>query len=357
MKTMKGYVIQEKGRADWQEVPLPEIGLYDALVRPTAVATCTTDVHLIDSLALPNALGKVIGHEAVGVVEQVGDQVADFAPGDRVVLPASLADWRHPRAQRGEGKFHQSKSPYFSDDPANGGWFSEVVKCFDADSNLAHIPDQVTDVQAVLVDDMAATGFTGVERMEIQFGEVVVILGVGPVGLMAVAAAALRGAGRIVAVDSRPDRMALARQYGATDLVDYTQGDVYEQVMALTGGVQVDSVLVASGGSASDQIGTAMKLTKFGGHVSVVSGFFDDRTVTLPMDVWNYGVMEKFLTAAQANQGRDYMERLLLLIQNGKLDTQPLATHVLHGWDNLAAGLELMRSRDQTVIKPVVIVG
>ncbi|MFF1257376.1 zinc-binding dehydrogenase [Streptomyces sp. NPDC058321] len=171
------------------------------------------------------------------------------------------------------------------------------------------------------------------------------------------AAAALRGAGRIIAVGSRPNTMALASQYGATDLVDYKQGDVYEQIMALTGGVQVDSALVASGGSASDQIGTAMKITKFGGHVSAVSGFFDDETVTLPMDVWNYGVMEKFLTAAQANQGRDYMERLLLLIQNGKLDTQPLATHVLHGWDSLAVSLDLMRSRDQSVVKPVVIVG
>ncbi|MGW3285162.1 hypothetical protein ACWDR3_11010 [Streptomyces sp. NPDC001002] len=135
--------------------------------------------------------------------------------------------------------------------------------------------------------------------------------------------------------------MTLATQYGATDLIDYKKGDVQEQIMTLTGGVQV---------------GTAMRLTKFGGHVSVVSGFFDDETVTIPMNVWNYGVMEKFLTAAQANQGRDYMERLWLLIANGKLDTQPLATHVLHGWDNLGKGLELMRSRDQTVVKPVVII-
>jgi threonine dehydrogenase-like Zn-dependent dehydrogenase len=100
-----------------------------------------------------------------------------------------------------------------------------------------------------------------------------------------------------------------------------------------------------------------MRLAKFGGHVSVVSGFVDDETVTIPMSVWNYGVMEKHLTAAQANQGRDYMERLLLMIANGKLDTAPLATHVLHGWDTLADSLELMRSRDQTVIKPVVIIG
>ena len=215
--------------------------------------------------------------------------VSDFSPSDRVLVPAGLADWRHPRAQRGKGRFHQSRSPYFSDDPNNGGWFSELVKCFDADSNLAHIPDGVTDVQAVSVDDMRA--------------------------------------------------MSTIRS------------------STLTGDEHVDSVLVASGGEASEQISTAMRLTKFGGHVSCVSAFFDDGTVTIPMDVWNYGVMEKFLTASQANQGRDYMERLLLLIANGKLDTEPLATHVLHGWEKVADNLELMRSRDQTVIKPVVIVG
>jgi len=185
---------------------------------------------------LPNALGKDIGHVAVGVGETAGSLVTDFAPGDRVVLPAGLADWRHPRAQRGEGKFHQSKSPYFSDDPTNGGWFSDLVKCFDADSNLARIPEGVTDIQAVSVDDMAATGFTGVERMEIQFDEVVVIMGVGSVGLMGVAGAALRGASRIIAVGSHPNTMKLAEQYGATDLVDYKNGDVFDQVMVLAGG-------------------------------------------------------------------------------------------------------------------------
>ena len=123
-------------------------------------------------------------------------------------------------------------------------------------------PSAVTDVQAVIVDDMVATGFTGVENMEILVGEVVVVLGIGPVGLMAVAAAALRGAGRIIAVGSRPNTVALAKQYGATDIVDYKQGDVTEQIMTLTSGHPVDSVLVASGGSASEQISMALELVE-----------------------------------------------------------------------------------------------
>jgi threonine dehydrogenase-like Zn-dependent dehydrogenase len=183
---VRGYVLKEKGKAVWEDIPVPQIGPYDALVRPTAVATCTTDVHAIATLAFRNMLDKVIGHEAVGIVDSVGELVKDFKPGDRVVLPAILADWRNPRAQRGEAKHYQANSVYISSNPDVGGAFSELVKAIDADMVLAHIPDAVTDIQAVMVDDMVATGFTGVENMEIKVGEVVVVLGIGPVGLMGV---------------------------------------------------------------------------------------------------------------------------------------------------------------------------
>jgi threonine dehydrogenase-like Zn-dependent dehydrogenase len=173
---MRGYVLEGKGQAAWNEVPVPAIGPYDALVRPTTVTTCTTDVHLIATAAWPAAVGKVIGHEAVGIVERVGELVKDFKPGDRVIIPSAGSDWRHPRAQRGEAKYHQSNNPYFSDDPTKGGTFSELVRAIDADSRLAHIPDAVTDIQAVMVPDMVATGFTGAERLEVQFGETVLVI-------------------------------------------------------------------------------------------------------------------------------------------------------------------------------------
>jgi threonine dehydrogenase-like Zn-dependent dehydrogenase len=352
---MRGFVLKEKGKAVWEDVPVPKIGPYDALVRPTAVATCTTDVHAIATLAFPNMVDKVIGHEAVGVIDSVGELVEDFQPGDRVVLPAILADWRKPRAQRGEAKHYQTNSVYMSSNPDVGGAFSELVKAVDADMVLAHIPDSVTDIQAVMVDDMVATGFTGVENMEIQVGEVVVVLGIGPVGLMGVAAAALRGAGRIIAVGSRPNTVKVAKQYGATDVVDYKQGDVIEQIMALTGGQPVDSVLVASGGSASEQISMALELVKFGGHVACVSGYLEEETVTIPLAVWNGGLSEKWFTGSLAGAGRDYYERLLSLIEYGRLDPSLLVTHVLDGWDSVPEGLDLMSSRDQSVIKPVII--
>ena len=129
-----------------------------------------------------------------------------------------------------------------------------------------------------------------------------------------------------------------------------------EQIMALTGGQPVDRVLVASGGSASDQISMALQLVKFGGHVACVSGYFDDEAVTIPLAVWNGGISEKWFTGSLAGAGRDYYERLLSLIEYGRLDPSPLVTHVLHGWDSVAEGLALMSSRDQSVIKPVVII-
>lgn len=352
---MKAYILKEKGRAEFEDVPVPEIKPYDALVRTTAAAVCTTDIHLIKTAAWPAALGKVIGHESVGIVEKVGSEVKDFKPGDRVVIPSAGTDWHTPMAQYGEAKYYQNNNPYFSDDPAVQGNFSDYVRAIDADMRLAHIPDGVSDIQAVMVPDMAATGFTGIDRLNVRFGDTVLVLGIGPVGLMGVAAAALCGAGRIIAVGSRPNTVELARRYGATDIVDYKKGDILEQVMALIGGRPVDGALVASGGRPSDVLTTAMRAVKFGGCVACVSLFFDDESVTLPLDVWCQGSMDKFLTGVLCQDGRSFFERLLAMISYGRFAPSPLVTHVLHGWDKLEEGFELMRSGDRSVIKPVIV--
>jgi isopropanol dehydrogenase (NADP+) len=354
---MRGYILTGNGHGAWTDVAERVVGAEDALVRPTAVAPCTTDVHLIQSpMTFPYAVGKVIGHEAVGVVEEIGSTVRDFAVGDRVVIPCGFSDWNHPKAQRGEAKYHQPNNPYFSPNPDNAGVFSERVKVFAADQNLAHIPNGVSDLQAVMVPDMMATGFTGVGPMHIEFGDTVVILGIGPVGLMGVAASALRGAGRIIAVGSRPGTIELARQYGATDIVDYTQGPVAESVLDLVGGESVDSVLIASGGRATDVFTVALKVVKYGGHISNVSGFFSEETLELPLKLLNYGVMEKAITGVLVQDGREYLERLLLLIANGRIDTAPIVSHVLQGWDEVETAIGLLRDRDPNVVKPVVLV-
>ena len=231
------------------------------------------------------------------------------------------------------------------------------MRAIDADMRLAHIPPNVTDIQALMIPDMVATGFTGVERLASGYGDTVLVMGIGPVGLMGIAGAALRGAGRIIAVGSRPRTIELALKYGATDIVNYRQGDVFEQVMKLSGAKPVDAVLVASGGSASDALGTAMRCVKFGGRVACVSLFFDDESVTLPLDVWRYGGMEKFLTGVLCQDGRDYFERLLALVEYGRLAPSPLVTNVMYGWENLDSAFTLMGSGQQDVIKVAVVIG
>jgi threonine dehydrogenase-like Zn-dependent dehydrogenase len=352
---MKAFILNGKGEAAWGEVPTPEIGSYDALVRVTCVATCTTDVHQIETANISTLIGKALGHEAVGVVEKVGADVKDFKPGDRVVIPVAWSDFRHPKAQRHEAKYYQTNSPYFSASGLNGH-FAEFSKVVDADMALAKIPDSVTDSEAVMLPDMAGTALTGAEYMNIDYGDTVVILGIGPVGLMGVAGAALKGAGRIIGVGSRAKTKELAKYYGATDIVDYHDGDVYEQIMALTGGKPVDSVMIASGGDANEQFELALKLVKWGGDVSNVSMWNSNQTLTIPFDLLYWGVQDKHIHTALVEDGRDIMERYLNLVEHGKLDTKPLVTHTFHGWDHLEDGLALMESRDPEVIKPVVII-
>lgn len=355
METMRAYVLEGKNQAGWKDIPVPEIGPYDALVRVRAVATCTTDVHQIQTAALPTLLGKALGHEAVGVVERVGDEVRDFKPGDRVVIPVAWSDFRHPAAQRGEAKFHQTNSPYFSETGLNGH-FAEFSKCVDADMNLARIPESVSDAEAVMLPDMVGTAWAGVRKMNIDYGDTVVVLGIGPVGLMGVAGCALKGTGRIIAVGSRAKTKELARFYGASDIVDYHDGDVYEQIMELTGGQPVDSALIASGGSASDQYTLGLKLVKWGGNVSNVAGFFADEQITIPHDLLYFGVNDKSFHTTLVEDGRAFMERMLAMIEYGRLDTKPLADPILHGWESLEEGLNLMASRNPDVIKPVILI-
>ncbi|KQW42649.1 hypothetical protein ASC77_23600 [Nocardioides sp. Root1257] len=351
---MKGYVLHEAGRASWSDVNPPEPAPYDAIVRPTLVAICTTDVHLIETAGLPAAVGKPIGHEAVGVVERVGDLVRDFQPGDRVIIPAGGTDWRHPNAQRGEAKYYQTNNAYFSEDPTVAGVFSELVRAIDVDMTMTPIPDDISDTQAVMVPDMVATGFTAASRMHIEFGDTVAVLGAGPVGLMGIAAAALRGAGQIIAIDSRESTTSLARQYGATDVLGHREGNVAERVMQATAGRPVDSVMIAAGGNASELFATAMRIVKPGGHIANVTLYLDQESVTLPLEGWGFGGVERHLTGVFVQEGREFYSRLLRLIQVGRLDPAPLVTHTFDGWDGLEEAIDMMRTQDDNVIKPVV---
>ncbi|MFP3153459.1 zinc-binding dehydrogenase [Lachnospiraceae bacterium ZAX-1] len=351
---MKGFVLNSKDNVSWRDdLPITKVGPLDALIRPTVISPCTTDIHLIHAPMMPSAIGKAMGHEAVGIVEKVGSEVAFFKPGDLVAVSAIQPDWRTIEAQENMGKLND-KCHYYTTDPEKGGCFAEFYHVFDADMNLAPIPEGVTTEQAIALVDMGATGFTAVDSANIKFGDTVVIYGIGPVGLMCVQGAILKGAARVIGVGSRQVCFDVARQFGASDLVDYKKGDVCDQVFKLTNGKPVDSVIITGGSTAS--YGTALKMIKVGGTVVNLSGFFDEDTVVLPNAAWMFGIEDKTIKTCKIQGGRAYLERLLKLTQYKRLQPELIITHRFHGLEKIEDAVSLMSSRDQSVIKPAVFI-
>jgi threonine dehydrogenase-like Zn-dependent dehydrogenase len=349
---MKGYVLQGVNQAGWRDdLPTPVPQDDEVLVKPVIVAPCTSDVHIIETMAFPARLGKPLGHELAGVVDQIGPRVKDFKPGDRVAIAASPVDWETPDAQDGYGKYHML-SPSTNNNPRLLGCFAEYYLAPQADLNLAHIPDEVTWEQAVVLTDMATTAFEGVEWLDIKYGETVVVYGIGAVGLMAVCAAVLKGAGRIITIGSRDVTFEVAKAYGASECINYHDGDVVEQVLALNGG-PVDTAVVC-GGKGVSAIADAVRMVRFGGRVTNVAGHMADENFILPNSAWGFGMFDKSIRSVLSRGGRANLERLMKLVQYGRFDPAKIVTHVYHGMEHIPQALAQMGGQDRTAIKPVV---
>lgn len=349
---MKGYVLEGKNSALWKDdLPMPKAGPGEVVIKPVIVSPCTSDVHILETMAFPFMKGKALGHEAAGLVHEAGPGVKDFKPGDRVAVPSSIMNWKVPAVQEGYDKY-ESLSPYLNPDPRLQGCFAEYYLVMDADLNLAHIPDTVSWEQAVMVTDMATTAFEGVQHLELKYGDTVVVYGIGPVGLMALCAAVLQGAGRIFGIGSRQVCFDLAREYGASACINYRDGNVVEQVLEKNGG-PVDAVIVC-GGQNIGAVADAMKMVRPGGTVTNVAVFMHDKEFVLPNEIWGYGALDKTLRSVSARGGRAYMERLMALIEFGRFFPEKMATHVYRGMEHIPEALEKMGGKDRSAIKPVV---
>ena len=251
---MKGFAMLGIGKAGWIEKERPVCGPLDAIVKPLALSPCTSDIHTVWEGALGDRHNMILGHEGCGVVAEVGSLVKDFKVGDRVMVAAITPDWSSLEAQAGypmhsTGMLAGWKFSNFKD-----GVFGEYFHVNDADANLAFLPDSITPEEACMLSDMVPTGFHGVELADVQFGDTVLVNGIGPVGLMSVAGANLRGASRIICVGTRPACREAAKKYGATDFISYKEGPIDQQVMELTKGAGVDKVVVAGGGVESFEV-------------------------------------------------------------------------------------------------------
>ncbi len=347
---MKAFVMKEIGQVGFVDKPMPKPGPDDAIVRTTRALICTSDSHTVAG-GIGQRHNLTLGHEAVGVVHEVGSEVEVFHPGDRVVVGAITPDWGDPAAQ--DGYASQSGGPL-------GGWkfsntkdgvFAEYFHVNDADANMAKIPDSVPDEMAVYCCDMLSTGFMGAEKGNIPIGGTVAVLAEGPVGLMATAGAKLRGAGLVIGVEAVPRRQELARSYGADEIVDFTTEDVVERITELTGGQGVDTAIEALGADVTFQ--AAVKVTKPGGTISNTGYFGEGEFVRIPREAWGVGMADKTIATGLCPGGRLRMERLLRVLESGRLDPMLMTTHRFR-FDQMDQAFEIADKKLDDVIKPLI---
>ncbi|MGE4277316.1 MAG: NAD(P)-dependent alcohol dehydrogenase [Lawsonibacter sp.] len=349
---MKGFAMLGIGKTGWIEKDVPVCGPMDAICRPIALAPCTSDVHTVWEGAIGDRSDMILGHEAVGEVVEVGALVKDFKPGDRVIVPAITPDWNSLEAQAGYqmhsgGMLAGWKFSNFKD-----GVFAERFHVNDADGNLALLPDGIDPADACMLADMVPTGFHGVELANVQFGDKVVVIGIGPVGLMAVAGAALRGASHLYAVGSRANCIQAAKEYGATDIINYREGDIVDQVMEKTHGEGVDRVVIAGGDV--NTFAQAIKMLKPGGVIGNVNYLGEGDFIQIPRVEWGCGMGHKLIAGGLMPGGRLRMEKLASLMTTGRLDTSKLITHRFEGLDQVEQALLLMKDKPRDLIKPIV---
>lgn len=263
---MKAVVFHGIGDIRLEDVREPKIeDPSDAVVRISSSAICGTDLHMVRGTFNGMKPGTILGHEAVGVVEEVGPMVRNFEPGDRVVVLSTIAcghcsycrEGYYSQCDRANPNGGHAGTAFFGGPKDTGpfhGLQAEKARIPFASVGMVKLPDEVSDDQAILISDIFPTGWFGADNAEIKPGNTVAVFGCGPVGQFAIASAKLMDAGRIFAIDHHKDRLALARRQGA-ECINFDQEDPVATIMAMTGGIGVDRAIDAVGVDAESAHG------------------------------------------------------------------------------------------------------
>ncbi|MBA4180111.1 MAG: alcohol dehydrogenase [Anaerolinea sp.] len=321
------------------QVPYPdEPGPGQALIRMTLSTICGSDIHILDEMPVP--AGVPMGHEAVGVVEALGAGVTRFKKGDRVASSCLFSCGACRRCMDGEPAICETFNA-----PANllFGGQGEYFLVSGAQTTLAKIPDALDDDQVLFVTDIMSTGFGAIERGGIRPGDTVAVFAQGPVGLCATAGARTLGAGLIIAVESIPERVAMAKRFGA-DIV-FDPSEAVSRIMALTNNKGVDIAVEALGHQATFE--NACAVTRLGGTVSSVGVYSAFPTLSLPT---SGTFIHRKLVTTFCPVGTDRLTRLMALIETGKVDLRPLLSHSMP-LAKTPEAYELFRERRGGVLK------
>jgi threonine dehydrogenase-like Zn-dependent dehydrogenase len=334
-----------------EKVPRPHPGAGEAVIRVTLTTICGTDLHILRG-EYPVRPGLIIGHEPVGVIDELGEGVTGYKIGDRVLVGAIT-----PCGQcRGCLSGHLSQCGHGEGYQAIGGWrFGNTLNGAQAEyllvpyaqANLAKIPDSLTDEQVVLLADIASTGFSGAEAGGVQLGDAVAIFAQGPIGLCATAGARLMGASLIIAVDGDDRRLEMARQMGADVVLDFRKTDVVAEIMRLTGGVDVSIEALGT----QQTFENALRTLRPGGTLSSL-GVYSGK-LQMPYDAFAAGLGDHRIITTLCPGGKERMRRLMNLVESGRFDPLPLITHSIP-LDDIVAGYKLFGDRQDGVLKVAV---
>lgn len=351
METMRATVFHGVNDIRVEEVPRPRAGVGEAVIRVTLTTICGTDLHIVRG-EYPVKPGLIIGHEPVGVIEELGPGVTGYAIGDRVLVGAITPCGQCRACLSGQ----LSQCGHDAGYTAIGGWRfgntihgaqAEYLRVPYAQANLAKIPDGVTDEQVVLLADIASTGFSGAEAGGVRLGDAVVVFAQGPIGLCATVGAKLMGASLIIGVDGDENRLAMARRMGADVVLDYREVDVVAEVKRLTGGVDV--AIEALG--TQETFENALRCLRPAGTLSSL-GVYSGK-LQVPYEAFAAGIGDYRIVTTLCPGGKERMRRLISVVQSGRFDPTPLLTHAF-SLDQITEGYRVFGGRLDGVMKVAI---
>jgi threonine dehydrogenase-like Zn-dependent dehydrogenase len=349
---MRANVFRAVNKFGLEEAERPRAGPGDAIIRVTLTTICGTDLHIVRG-EYPVKPGLIIGHEPVGVIEELGSGVTGYSKGERVLVGAitpcgqclaCLSGWL---SQCGHGEGYQAIGGWQLGNTIHGAQ-AEFVRIPNAQANLAKIPDEVRDEEAVLLSDIASTGFSGAESAGVRIGDTVVVFAQGPIGLCSTIGAKLMGASLVIGVDGDESRLKMSRKIGADVVLDYRQQDVVAEVKRLTLG-GADVAIEALG--AQETFENALRSLRPGGTLSSL-GVYSGK-LHLPQDAFAAGLGDHRIVTTLCPGGKERMRRLIELVRNKRIDLTPLLTHNFSLKD-IRNAYELFGARADGVIKVAI---